>query len=83
MEVQTFSSQNSSMAGKERPKRLQTVSIMVSDETKALLVALAEEDSRSVSWTAHELLQRGISAYKRDGLVKEPEGQHIRGRKAS
>jgi hypothetical protein len=83
MEAQTFSLQNETMTGKGREKRLQTVSIMVSDSTKAMLVGLAEEDARSVSWIAHELLQRGISAYKRDGLVKEPEGQSIRGRKAS
>lgn len=68
---------------KEKGKRVITVGVLVDQETKDLLKGLADEDQRSVSWIAHELLQRGISAYRRDGLIKEPEGQHIRGRKAS
>ena len=64
-------------------KRVITVGVLVDQETKDFLKGLADEDQRSVSWIAHELLQRGISAYRRDGLVKEPEGQRLRSRKAS
>ena len=74
MELSPTSCQNVAMTPKTHEKRPETVSIMVSIETKDLLAELAKEDSRSVSWVAHELLLRGVAQFRRDGLVREPDG---------
>ena len=63
-------------------KRVLTIGVLVSQETKDFLQELASEDSRSVSWVAHELLQRGVAAYRRDGLVREPEASAAKGGRA-
>ena len=68
--------QNSLMANKPAgaEKRIVNLGVMIGEETKRLLLQIAEEDSRSVSWVAYELVQRGIAQFKRDGLVREPDG---------
>lgn len=65
---------NDLMPKKLTEKRVITLGIVISEETKQFLKGLAEEDARSVSWVAHELLQRGIAQYRRDGMVREPDG---------
>ena len=76
MEMGSLVRQNAPMA--TNGKRVITVGVLVDEETKTLLKELADEDARSISWIAHELLQRGIAAYRRDGMVREPEGEQLR-----
>ena len=78
MELRAADCQNASMGTKTTEKRVITLGIVISEETKEFLRELAVEDARSMSWVAHELLQRGIAAYRRDGLVREPEGERLK-----
>lgn len=75
MESHYLVRQNAPMA--KNGKRVITVGVLVDEDTKSLLTELADEDSRSLSWVAFELMQRGIAAYRRDGMVREPEGEQL------
>ena len=49
----------------------------VSQEIKDELIAIAIKDDRKLSYIIQKLLLRGLAAYRRDGLLKEPDDREI------
>lgn len=59
----------------QRPgeKRVKTIGVVTTDSVDARVREIADAEERSVSYIGEALLLRGLAAYERDGLLKEPE----------
>lgn len=55
-------------------KRSATVTIMVTPAVRAKIQAIATSEDRSLSKVASALLERGLDAYRKDGLLKTGSG---------
>lgn len=53
-----------------KEKRSGLVGALVTPTIKAEIMQIAERDDRSLSFVAGALLERGLEAYRRDGLIK-------------
>ena len=53
-----------------KEKRSELVGALVTPTIKGELTAIAERDDRSLSFVAGALIERGLDAHKRDGLLK-------------
>lgn len=54
-------------------KKSEVIGVTATPATKEEIIELAERQERSISWIGGALLKRGLAAYKRDGLLIEPE----------
>lgn len=57
----------------EEPKNVVDLAIKVSLELKAELQRIGKKEDRKLGYLARAFILRGIAAYERDGLVKEPQ----------
>lgn len=55
-------------------KKDQLLGAMISSETLSEILKMCDKEERSKSWIAAAMIERGLAAYKRDGLLKEPSG---------
>lgn len=53
-------------------KKSEMVGLKVEPDDKEQLIAVCQEEDRPLGYVARELMLRGLAAYKRDGLLKEP-----------
>jgi hypothetical protein len=60
----------------DKIKRSETVSAKVTPVIKDVIGDLMELDNRTESYIVMSLLERGIAAYQRDGLLREPQNNH-------
>jgi hypothetical protein len=55
------------------PKKSEFVGLKVAGPDKATLAEICVKEDRPLGYVARELMLRGLAAYGRDGLLKEPE----------
>lgn len=53
-------------------KKDQLLGAMISTETLDEILKMCDKEERSKSWIAAAMIERGLAAYRRDGLLKEP-----------
>lgn len=51
-------------------KRSETIGIMVTPSTRTEIETIARDEDRSLSWVAGVLLERGLEAFRKDGLLR-------------
>lgn len=57
-------------------KRVIPLPVKVAAEEKAALEKIKDFEDRPLGYLARAFMLRGLAAYKRDGLLREPENGH-------
>lgn len=65
------------VAKKKDEPRIENITIKATQSLKDALSEIASENQRSVSQTALLLIQRGLAAYRKDGLLTTPAEPRI------
>ena len=53
-----------------KEKRSENIGVMVTPSVRALIEKIAKTEDRSLSWVSGKLLERGLEAFRRDGLLQ-------------
>lgn len=61
-----------------KEKRSETVGAKVPPSVKRFIGELVDQEDRTESYIVLALIERGIAAYNRDGLIKEPEQTELK-----
>lgn len=59
-------------------KRSETLSLTATPAVRSEIESIAKAEDRSISWVVLALMERGLEAYKKDGLLKPSHSTKLR-----
>lgn len=59
-------------------KRSENLSLTVTPTVRSEIEAIKKAEDRSISWIVLALMERGLEAYKKDGILKPPRSTKLR-----
>lgn len=59
-------------------KRSETLSLTATPAVRSEIESIAKAEDRSISWVILALMERGLEAYKKDGLLKSAHSSKLR-----